>query len=88
MRGHATTAIFGLALGFALSWMGFADWGEVHRMFTFADWRLFLTFMVGVAGTGIGILILPPHRSKGRIIAGKKKSAGHVVVFRVGNKGF
>ena len=77
MRGHATTAIFGLLLGFSLSWMGFADWGEVHRMFTFTDWRLFLTFMVGVAGTGLGILILrrgrflqPRPIHKGSIIGG------------------
>ena len=66
-----------LLLGFSLSWMGFADWGELHRMFTFADWRLFLTFMVGVAGSGVGILLLrrgrllqPRPIHKGSLIGG------------------
>jgi hypothetical protein len=31
----------GLLLGFCLDRIGFADYGEVHRMFTFACWRLF-----------------------------------------------
>jgi uncharacterized membrane protein YedE/YeeE len=54
----ARAAGFGLALGFALSWMGFAEWGEVHRMFTFADLRLLFTFAGGVTLTGLGLLVL------------------------------
>ena len=49
-------ALFGLLLGFSLSWMGFADFGEVHRMFVFADLRLFLTFACGVTLTGLAFL--------------------------------
>ena len=50
--------MFGLLLGFSLSWMGFADFGEVHRMFVFADLRLFLTFACGVAATGLAFALL------------------------------
>jgi uncharacterized membrane protein YedE/YeeE len=52
---------FGLALGFSLSCIGFADWGEVHRMFTFADLRLVLTFGGAVLVTAIGFLLLRPN---------------------------
>ena len=51
------TAVIGLGLGFALSWMGFADFGEVHKMFTLHDLRLLLTFFAGVALTSVGILL-------------------------------
>ncbi len=40
--------LVGLAFGFALHRVGFADWAEVHAMFTFADLRLFLGFMLAV----------------------------------------
>ena len=46
--------VVGLALGTALTWMGFTDWAQVHQMFTFADLRLFFTFLGGVAFTGVG----------------------------------
>lgn len=52
------TALLGLVLGFSLSWMGFADWGEVHRMFTFADLRMLMTFFCGVTLTGVGLALL------------------------------
>ena len=50
---HAAVAVVGIMLGFSLSRIGFADWGEVHRMFTFADLRLTFTFA--------GIWEIPPH---------------------------
>ena len=50
-------AVLGLALGFGLSSIGFSDWGEVHRMFVFADLRLFLTFLGGVALTMAGFAV-------------------------------
>jgi uncharacterized protein len=55
--------VFGLALGFSLSSMGFADWGEVHRMFTFASPRLLLTFASAVALTMAGFSALARGRS-------------------------
>jgi uncharacterized membrane protein YedE/YeeE len=51
-------ALAGLLLGFSLSWMGFADFGQVHRMFTFADLRLLYSFLLGAALTGGGLYLL------------------------------
>jgi len=77
IRTHGGMALFGLALGFALSWMGFADFREVHRMFTFADPRLLLTFFAGVGLSGLGFWALARGRAlepkpihKGTIIGG------------------
>lgn len=64
-RGAAVVAL-GVALGYALSAVGFSDWGEVHRMFTLGTgagggapwWRLALVFAgaVAVAMLGFGAL--------------------------------
>ena len=54
---RASTLLAGLALGFSLSFMGFTDFGEVHKMFTFSDLRLFLTFLAGVSLTGVGLWV-------------------------------
>jgi uncharacterized membrane protein YedE/YeeE len=35
---------FGVLLGFSLSRIGFSSYDELHRMFVFADWRMFFTF--------------------------------------------
>lgn len=53
MRCTAALGVVGLVLGFALSRIGFASWDEVHAMFTFADLRLFLTFITGVLTLGV-----------------------------------
>jgi uncharacterized membrane protein YedE/YeeE len=61
----------GAALGFSLGFIGFGDYGELHRMFTFADLRLFLTFAGAVVVTGLGLRFLvrsplpsaPVHKS-------------------------
>ena len=52
---YAVTALFGLLMGFGLSRIGFSDFGEVHRMFTFQDFRLLLTFAGAVAFTALGL---------------------------------
>jgi uncharacterized membrane protein YedE/YeeE len=41
-------ACYGLYMGFILSRVGFTDYEEVHKMFTFTDLNLFLTFCGGV----------------------------------------
>ncbi len=41
--------IAGLALGFVVDNIGFADFGELNRMFTFADLRMLLSFAGAVA---------------------------------------
>jgi uncharacterized protein len=43
------TLLLGITFGVALSRIGFTSWDEVHRMFTFADLRLLLTFVVAVS---------------------------------------
>jgi uncharacterized protein len=48
MKATLGAGIVGVALGFALSRIGFSRWDEVHRMFTFQDLRLLLTFMLAV----------------------------------------
>jgi len=75
----------GLALGFSLSCIGFGDYGELHRMFTFADLRLLLTFVGAVAITGLGLRFLvraplpkqPMHR--GVVMGGVLFGAGWVL---------
>lgn len=57
-RIHLRMAALGLAFGFAFSCMGFTDFAEVHKMFTFADLRLFLTFCGGVALSMVGFFLL------------------------------
>ena len=49
MRRLGFTALIGFLLGFGLSRIGFSSWDEVHRMFVFADLRMFLSFALGVA---------------------------------------
>lgn len=53
----------GLLLGFSLSWIGFSDFGEVHRMFMLADPRLFLTFAGAVALVMVGLLVIRAPRA-------------------------
>lgn len=49
MKNVIALFAMGGLLGFSLSRIGFSSWDEVHAMFTFADLRLFLTFLSGVA---------------------------------------
>ena len=56
MRDRSGALLTGLLLGFALSRIGFSSWDEVHRMFVFADLRLFLAFATGVTVLGGGWL--------------------------------
>ncbi len=72
---HLGSAVIGLVLGFALSWMGFADFREVHAMFTFADLRLLFTFFAGVALTGLGFLVL----ARGRVLPPKPIHKGTLI---------
>jgi len=55
---HLRFALYGLVFGFCLSRMGFADWWEVHKMFTFEDLRLFLSFCGGVAMIAVGYAVI------------------------------
>lgn len=57
-RSYFLPAALGLALGFAISASGLSDWGELHRMFTFQDPRLLLSFGGAVALSVGGFLLL------------------------------
>lgn len=84
MSVHVRLGIFGLALGATLGWVGFADYGEVFKMFTFEDFRLLLTFAGAVGGGFIGFATLgkirgnlPKYRvHRGSIIGGLLFGAG------------
>lgn len=52
----------GLALGAALARIGFADWDQLHAMFTFRDLRLFLTFLGVVVVVAAAWPLLGAHR--------------------------
>lgn len=41
---HLRYAILGLLMGMVLSFIGFTNYTELHKMFLFADLRMFLTF--------------------------------------------
>jgi uncharacterized membrane protein YedE/YeeE len=71
----ASVGFLGVAMGFGLSRIGFSDYGEVHRMFTFQNFRLLLTFMGAVALILLGTWLVggarerrPPH--KGTAVGG------------------
>jgi uncharacterized protein len=70
---------FGLALGFSLSFIGFADWGAVHRMFTFADLRMLLAFAGAVVLTAAGFAVLGRGREFGPRPLHRGTIAGAVV---------
>src|SRR5262249_40978409 len=80
------TAAVGLLLGFSLSWVGFADFGEVHKMFTLRDLRLLFTFFAGVALTAVGLMVcvrgqrlVPRPIHKGTLIGGALFGLGWAV---------
>lgn len=58
LRAHIFLGLFGLLMGMSLTFIGFADYGELHRMFVFADLRLLLVFAGGVALSMVGFALL------------------------------
>lgn len=58
LRSHVFLGLFGLLMGMSLTFIGFADYGELHRMFIFADLRLLLVFGGGVVLSMIGFAVL------------------------------
>lgn len=52
-RRHLWVPVFGFALGFSIGNIGFGDFGELNRMFTFRDLRMFFTFLGGVVVAGV-----------------------------------
>ena len=62
--------ITGLALGFTVANIGFGDYAELNRMFTFQDLRMLLAFAGAVAIIVIVFAVLRVRRTPGRIHAG------------------
>ncbi|QNS02876.1 YeeE/YedE thiosulfate transporter family protein [Streptomyces xanthii] len=62
--------ITGLALGYTVSHIGFGDYAELNRMFTFQDLRMFLTFAGAVGIIVCAFALLRIRRTPGRIHAG------------------
>ena len=63
--------VFGLLLGFTVANIGFGDFGELNRMFTFQDLRMFLAFAVGVAIAAAAFaFLLRPRPARTRIHGG------------------
>ncbi len=80
---HVIYGLLGLALGFSLSRMGFANFGQVHRMFVFSDLRLFYTFVGAVTLTMVGFKIL----ARGQSIPSKPFHPGTIpgsILFGIG----
>lgn len=55
---HLLLGSLGLIIGFCLHYIGFSDFGEVHKLFTFADLRLLFTFVGAVMLAMIGFAVL------------------------------
>ncbi|WP_330248216.1 MULTISPECIES: YeeE/YedE thiosulfate transporter family protein [unclassified Streptomyces] len=62
--------ITGLALGYTVTNIGFGDYAELNRMFTFQDLRMFLSFAGAVAIIVCVFALLRVRRTPGSIHAG------------------
>lgn len=58
MKHHLRYGFFGVFMGFVIARIGFADYGEVHRLFTLVDLRMLIAFAGAVLIAMIGFLIL------------------------------
>ncbi|MEX3100046.1 hypothetical protein DF268_41910 [Streptomyces sp. V2] len=71
----------GLALGFTVTRIGFGDYAELNRMFTFRDPRMLLSFVGAVVIIASVFAVLRVRRGAGRVHAGVVPGA---VLFGVG----
>jgi uncharacterized protein len=62
--------ITGLALGYIVESIGFGDYAQLNRMFTFQDLRMLLSFAGAVAIIVVVFGVLQVRRTPGRIHAG------------------
>jgi uncharacterized protein len=73
--------ITGLALGYTVANIGFGDYAELNRMFTFRDLRMLLAFAGAVAMIVVVFGLMQVRRVSGRIHAGVVPGA---VLFGIG----
>lgn len=64
------TVITGLALGFTVTNIGFGDYAELNRMFTFQDPRMLLSFGGAIVIIVCVFALLRVRRTSGRVHAG------------------
>ncbi|MGW3466908.1 YeeE/YedE thiosulfate transporter family protein [Saccharopolyspora sp. NPDC000995] len=71
-RGAVLVAniITGLALGFTVTNIGFGDYSELNRMFTFQDLRMLFAFAGAVAIIVVAFALVGVRRRPGRIHGG------------------
>ena len=71
-RGGVLVAniIAGLALGYTVTNIGYGDYAELNRMFTFQDLRMLLAFAGAVGIIVVVFAVLRVRRTPGRIHAG------------------
>ncbi|MFF8942458.1 YeeE/YedE thiosulfate transporter family protein [Streptomyces sp. NPDC014864] len=60
----------GLALGYVVTNIGFGDFAELNRMFTFQDLRMLYSFAGAVAIIVVAFALVRVRRTPGRIHAG------------------
>ncbi|MBC2867084.1 YeeE/YedE thiosulfate transporter family protein [Streptomyces mexicanus] len=60
----------GLALGYTVANIGYGDYAELNRMFTFQDPRMLLSFAGAVVIIVVAFALLRVRRTPGRIHAG------------------
>ena len=77
-RTRASLVVTGVALGFALSRIGFTDYDALVGMFTFVDLRMFLVFAGGVVLTALGLVVTGRWRAPPRVL-GKGVVVGGVL---------
>jgi hypothetical protein len=65
-----TSVVTGLALGFTVTDIGFGDYAQLNRMFTFQDLRMFFSFAGAVVIIACAFALLRVRRTPGRIHAG------------------
>jgi uncharacterized membrane protein YedE/YeeE len=67
----------GVVFGFTLSRIGFTSWDEIHKMFTFSDLRLLLTFAIAVTLLTISWIVVA--RATGATWSPRRVHPGTVV---------
>lgn len=79
LKEHSLYGLFGLIMGLLLSMIGFTSFDEVHKMFTFADFRLLFAFGGAVALLAVGFAVLRKGKDVGRKSFNKGTIPGSVI---------
>ncbi|MGW1226146.1 YeeE/YedE thiosulfate transporter family protein [Streptomyces sp. NPDC001478] len=64
------SVITGLAFGYTVFRIGFGDYAELNRMFTFQDLRMFFSFAGAVGILVVAFALIRPSRVRTRVHAG------------------